>query len=294
MWKLSIYALVFAPIASPTFAAEMDAPIYGFPGGQAVYADETQPATGGGLVGNVEGSFTKGKTDLFDLDNKTWALRGTMNYDAGGGFNVQGDAEYGRTAVEDFDFDQLSGTAHVYYRPSQEYAVGAFGQLSRFGTDYFDGLGVAGLDTDITDKMAGIEGAWFNGVATAYAQLGYGQASWSGKDADHIMGRLGMRYFLTDNVRFDLEGSLHRFSYQNVDLDVRTLKTAVNYRPEQMPVSVFAGYRFDEWKPSVSGFSPGKEKNHSAFAGLRYHFGSESLKAEEQNGPLWSSTSLLP
>lgn len=61
-----------------------------------------------------------------------------------------------------------------------------------------------------------------------------------------------------------------------------------------MPISIFAGYRYDEWEPSVSGYSAGSEKNHSVLAGLRYHFGSGSLKDEERSGPVWSTTSLPP
>lgn len=297
MKKFPVYALALAPIASGVGAADMDAPIIGDRIAEPIYVGQyASPGGAGRVTGNLEGSFNKGKTDLFDLDNRTWALRGAMNYDAGSGFNVQGDVEYGRTDVEDFDFDRLAGTAHVYHRPTQDYAIGAFGQVTRFGTDFFDNMGVTGLDTDITDKMAGIEGAWFNDLATAYIQLGYGQASWAGEDADHLMGRLGFRYFITDNIRFDIEGALHRFSHAetDADLDVRTLKTVANYRPDGTPVSLFAGYRYDEWEPSVSGISRGTEKNHSIFAGLRYHFGSVSLKAEERSGPIWTSTPLLP
>lgn len=278
--------LALMPACSAAMAADLDRGLYESP-------YEAQGFSGK-VAGNVEASFSKGKTDLFDLDNETWALRGSVNYDAGNGFNIQADADYGRTEVEDFDFDRLSGAAHVYYRPSGSYAVGLFGQAGRYSTGYFNGLGIPGLDTSVTDKLGGLEVAWFNEVATTYGQLGYGKTSWAGEDADHILGRLGIRYFLTDDVRFDLEGSLHRFSYDNVDLDVKTLKTVANYRPGSIPVSVFAGYRYDEWEPSASGVTPGKEKDHSVFAGLRYHFGSTSLKDEENSGPVWSTTSLLP
>ncbi len=295
MQKFSICALSLSSIASTVSAADMFAPATGSEIPAPAYVNEMATPVGiGGFAGYVEGSFNKGTTDIFDLDNQSWALRGSANYDAGNGLNIQGDIDYRRTDVEDFDFKQLSGTGHVYLRPTQDYAVGVFGQLSRIGPDLFDNTGVTNLNSDVTDKMAGIEAAWFNEIGTAYGQLGYGQASWTGDDADHLMGRLGYRYFMADNVRIDVEGALHRLSYADLDLDLRTFKAVANYRPDIIPASLFVGYRYDEWEPSVSGISIGKEKNHSILAGLRYHFGSASLKDEERSGPIWSTTSLLP
>lgn len=295
MKKTVFYLLTLAPFASGAVASDLDAPIIGGRIGGPVYDEGyDDPTAQGAITGNLEGSFNKGKTDLFSIDNKTWALRGAVNYDAGGGLNIQGDIDYGRTNVENFDFDRMAGTGHVYYRPTQDYAIGAFGQMSRFSTDYFDRFIIPGLDTHVTDKVGGLEAAVFSDAATFYGQIGYGKASWMSYDADHLMGRLGFRYFVTDNIRFDMEGAAHRLSYMNVDLDANTLKTVVNYRPDGTPVSVFAGYRYDEWKPSLSGVELGKEKNHSILAGLRFHFGSASLKDEEKSGPVWSSMSLLP
>lgn len=282
-------------LAGAAMGADMDSPIIGSSAG-TVYVDDYGAGQdmAGRFSGNVEGSFSQGKSDTFDLDNRTWALRGTVNYEIDGGFNIQGDADYGRTDVEDFDFDRLSGTVHGYYRPVEDYAFGAFFQASRYGMDFFDDLGIAGVDDTVSDRIGGIEAAYFNDLATVYGQIGYGKASWSGESADHYMGRLGVRYFVTDNIRLDVEGALHRFSYADADLDARTFKAVANYRADAMPFSVFAGYRFDEWEVDVSGSSLGSEKNHSVLAGLRFHFGSTSLKDEEKSGPIWSSTSLLP
>lgn len=281
---------------SAALAADSDRPVLGSP--LTYYTSASEAANispRNGLRGYLEGSYTRGKTSTFDLDNDSWSLRGAANYDSGNGFNVQGDLDWARTTVEDdFEYDRLGGTGHLYYRPSKDFAFGAFGSLSRFGSDILKDAGVEGLDDHIDDKLAGVEGAWFNDAATTYAAVGFGTATSSGEDADHYIGRLGLRYFLSDNLRFDLEGTLNRLSYDIADLDIRTIKAVANYRPEALPVTFFAGYRFDEWEPSIDGTSAGSETNHSVMAGMRVHFGSSSLKDEEQSGPIWSSTSLLP
>lgn len=290
---LTAAAVVFTSAAQ---AADSDRPVLGSPVSYYAGASETADiAPASGLSGYLEGSYARGKTSTFDLDNDSWSLRGAANYDAGNGINVQGDVDWARTTIEgDFEYDRLAGTGHLYYRPSKDFAFGAFGSLSRFGSDLLQNAGIEGLDDHIDDKLAGVEGAWFNDAATTYAAVGFGEASYSRENADHYMGRLGLRYFLSDNIRFDLEGSLNRLSYDIVDLDIRTIKAVGNYRPQALPVTFFAGYRFDEWEPSVNGTSAGSEKNHSVMAGMRVHFGSSSLKDEEQSGPIWSSTSLLP
>ena len=278
--------------ASGANAAEMDRPLTAFPPEEVVYIDQTTTAANP-FTGNVEASFNGGKTDLSDLDNQTWALRGALNYAFGGGLNVQADVDWGQTHIDDGDLDRVSGTGHIYYRPVEDDAVGAFNG-PRHGTGYFDALGTGSFgDDDITDTIAGIEGAYFNDLATFYGGAGYGQADFSGIDVDHLMGRMGVRYFLTDNLRFDVEGQLHRFSEDEAELDARSFKTVINFRPESLPTTFFAGYRYDEWEPSISDVSLGKEKNHSLLAGVKFSFGSNSLK-DERNGPIWSTTSLLP
>jgi len=296
MFTKKIIGLLLAS-ASPSgaSAAEMDRPLSSAPPEEVVYIDRDTKTATNPFTGNLEASFNAGKTDLTDLDNKTWGLRGALNYAFEGGLNVQGDIDWGQTSLDDNDFNRIAGTAHIYYRPVEDYAVGAFAQTSQYGTDLFNPIGFGGvIDDKITDTIGGVEAAYFTDLATAYGAVGYGQAEFGIADMDHTMGRLGVRYFLTDNLRLDAEGSLHQFSFEDVDLDARSVKTVVNFRPESMPTTFFAGYRYDEWESSVSDISLAKEKNHSILAGVRVSFGANSLKDEERNGPIWSSTSILP
>ncbi|MFC5991806.1 hypothetical protein [Limoniibacter endophyticus] len=265
-----------AAIGGSAHAADYDRPIF-------------YPETNGGLsgmTGNVEGALAKSENDL--LDSRNWSIRGSVNARVSGGLNIQGDLGYGK---HDFDFigdgSSYYGTLHGYYRPEEVFAVGAF--IHGAKTD-LDALGSADL---LETRMAGLEVAWFSDAATFYAQGGYGKTDLLGLDADHLMGRLGIRYFLADNIRIDAEGTVNRLSTDIGDIDHASAKALLNYRPDGLPVSVYGGYRKDWLEPKSGGASPGSTDSQSILAGLRFHFGSDSLKEEERNGPIWSSAPIL-
>lgn len=228
------------------------------------------------------------------MDSKGWALRGAVNFDTGTGVNLQADGGYGQTDIDDADYDNTYGAAHVYYRPTQDYALGAFFQSSRLGTG-FASSGLLGSD-DVTDNSGGIEAAYFDVLGTAYTQLGYGKSEWIGVDADHYFGKIGSRLYLTDNMRIDGELGLHNFDFDVADakLDLTTASIIGNYRPDSMPFTVFAGYRFDRASLEISGIEFEPEKSHTLVTGLRYNFGSSTLKQEERSGPVWTTSTILP
>ncbi|WOS61634.1 hypothetical protein [Sinorhizobium fredii] len=275
-------------------AADMDGPLVGGFADSGASYEEASPAVASPVVGYVEGELHAGKTSDSDLDSKGWALRGAVNFDAGSGLNLQADGGYGQTDVDDADYDNAFGAAHVYYRPTQDYALGAFFQSSRLGTGFASGL--AGGSDDVTDNSGGIEAAYFDAVGTAYTQLGYGKSEIVGLDADHYFGKIGARLYLTDNMRIDGEVGLHNFDFDVADakLDLTTASIIGNYRPEFMPVTVFAGYRFDRASLESGGIDFEPENSHTLTTGLRYNFGSSTLKQEERSGPAWTTTTLLP
>jgi hypothetical protein len=112
-----------------------------------------------------------------------------------------------------------------------------------------------------------------------------------GIDADHYMGALGARIYATDNIRFDIDGSLNRLSESDADYDLRTLKLTANYRPGALPVTLFAGYKYVN--EELSGFRESLSGDTSTiFGGLRVSFGSPTLREEERLGPVWSNNRL--
>jgi hypothetical protein len=281
----SRFLLVLLGIALPVpaIAADLYPPIQG-----GIYEDtgwHQPPYTSGYVQGSYDG--------LVDapggMDGHAWALQGSINFNPEPSVNVQADLGNSWQTVEGFDANQFSGALHGYYRDNR-FAIGGFFQAARLQAWL---LGFSGDDT-ITDYMGGLEAAYFSQADTLYGRFGFGQASWLGASADHFMGTLGVRHYFTDNLRFDVEGMLNDLSYASADLDFRSISVTGNFRPRAMPVTLFAGYRFDEVEGSVSGFSAGTEDFGTAFGGVRVSFGSNSLKDEERHGSMWTASPLLP
>ncbi|MGX5719839.1 hypothetical protein [Shinella zoogloeoides] len=282
-------SFLLALSSMPAIAADIDAPIIGGMRNGAYMEPVVYSENSSGVSGYVEGSFNKLTDTPYDVDGETWALRGSVNFDAGAGLNLQIDGGYGRTSIEDVGVDQLAGAVHAYHR-DDTYAVGAFFQAAALDAGYLDYFG----DDTVADYLGGLEAAWSGDDGTLYGRAGYGQARWTDYSADHYMGALGARYYATDNIRFDVEGALHRFSYENADLDMRSVTLSANYRPEAMPVTFFAGYRYDQLDASAAGLSVAEANSSTLFTGLRFSFGSNSLREEERSGPVWTASTLLP
>jgi hypothetical protein len=285
MQRKAILPILAVFVAGQAGAADLLGPLRG-----------TSPDDGGGYVaaprvtGFVQGDYASLVHAPDSVDGHTWSLRGSVNINTGSPFNVQADAGYARNEVSSVDSNTGLGALHGYYR-NDEFAVGAFGQASRFSVSALNIIGQGSAN----DYIGGLEAAKYGDWATFYGQLGYGRTSLYGFDADHYVGTLGARFYATDNLRLDVDGALHRFSYSDTDLDVdlRTLKLTANYRPEQFPVTFYGGYRYDQGKLSVPGVSV-KENVGTLFAGLRVSFGTTSLKDEERHGATWNPVSLMP
>ena len=252
------------------------------------------------ISGFVEGSFAYGKGKIGDFsDNGTrWALRGTVNAETHTNWNIQLDGLYSRMSVDPVDIDSLVGAAHVYNRVSDAYAVGAFVQGSRFGSNLLDiASEIIGTDKYAFGIVGGGEAAVFTDMATFYGQLGFGQVSYTGVadtkfKADHLIAKAGARVYATDNIRFDIEGALNRFSGYGGKVDLYSLSAIGNYRFDEFPTTVFGGYQYDYGKLGFGGTTLGDGKAHTFLTGLRFHFGSDTLKDEERKGPLWSASAL--
>lgn len=246
------------------------------------------------ISGFVEGSFAYGKGKIGDLsgDGNRWALRGTVNAEANSNWNVQLDGLYSRMSIDPVDVNSLVGAAHIYHRVPDSYAVGVFVQGSRFGSNVLDILALLGADKYAFDVVGGGEAAVFTDMATFTGQLGFGQTSYMGESVDHLIAKAGARVYATDNIRLDVEGTLNRFSGYGATANLYTLSAIGNYRFDEFPTTVFGGYQYDYGKLSIDGSTRGDGRAHTFMTGLRFHFGSDTLKEEERKGPLWSTSAL--
>lgn len=268
-----VFLLSSAPLAA---AADMDRPLVGADD----YYEAPVEQSSLGVTGYIEGAYGSVIDSPGDIDADAWALRGAVNFDAGAGFNLQMDLGYARTSIEVANTNAYNGTLHGYYRDNL-YAAGVFVQASRLD---------AGFDSHINDYMGGIEGAYFQDTWTIHGAAGYGQARWEALGADHYMAALGARVYATDNVRFDLDGALDRITDSGIDYDVSSLKLTANYRPEAFPVTLFGGYKYTNEEVSAFGSSVSGDSS-TIFGGLRFSYGSSSIKEEERLGPIWSNHS---
>lgn len=247
------------------------------------------------ISGFVEGSYAHSNLESggFDVDGKTWALRGAVNAELDSNFSVQIDGGYSRMSVEGVEADTLIGAAHAYYRQPDQFAVGAFMQGARIGSNYLDLLVPLGGDSYATDYLAGGEAAVFTDLVTFYGQLGFGKAAYTGFSADHLLAKAGARVYATDNLRFDGEAALNKLSIAGGDLEMQSYSAMANYRFPEIPVTAFVGYLHDRVGVNAGGTELGTGNANHVLTGLRFHFGSGSLKDEERRGPIWNTSAPL-
>ncbi|UUP18947.1 hypothetical protein NTH_03433 [Nitratireductor thuwali] len=245
-------------------------------------------AIGGGTTGYVEGHLHKSESKLEngELKGAGWALRGTVHTGLPDGWNIQLDGAYHEGKIDDLRLTSFSGTLHAYQRHPDRYALGAFLQGSKAKARLSSLLAPPSAEQKLTDTVGGLEGAYFLDNMTLIGKVGFGKSSLAGLDADHLLAEAGIRYYYNDNIRFDLEGGIDRLSSDEARYDVTSLSALANYRFDERPFSVFAGYRHETAKVKTHATSD-KVRTGTLMAGARFHFGSGSLKEEERHGPLW-------
>lgn len=268
MFRTMTCAAALAAIASSALAADMGRPAISpaLPGA---------PLPQQHVMGYVEGVYTYGQTDGAFGDQNIGTIRGAINVPTAEGFNLQVDGRYSHEASEGFHHDVVGGALHGYLR-GPVYAVGVF----------VDGDYVTGTGNTFHGYMGGLEGAYFLDNITLLAAAAVGQSVTPTNDSTDYFAKIGARAYASDNLRFDLEGGAKWVELAGGRRDKLFVEAAANYRLTAMPVTMFAGYRYDQLQKGLNGFTGDTDSNHY-FAGLRYSFGSQSLKEEERAGPLW-------
>lgn len=268
--------------------------------GAASAADIGQPSAGAdqgfaGMSGFIDTSYAHTRARDYDLDGDTWTLRGSINAPISGGVNVQLDGSVGWVDQNGGEATNYSGTAHVYYRPQTDFAVGGFGHLARSDSTVFGGNGFE-IESEAKDYLLGAEAGWFTQRAGFTIQGGFGKTDLEGFKANHMMAAMGINYLLTDNVRLDTNLGYHKLDLDDVNasLDIVSLQALMNYRLDRMPITLYGGYRRDRAAPEVAGIEFDSASADTFLLGLRGHFGTSSLKDEMDRGPIWSSPSLIP
>lgn len=216
-------------------------------------------------------------------------MRGAVSREIGDGWNIQLDGLYRRANLDGVSADAVSGTAHGYFRRPEKYAVGAYLGTARAGSRTLSQLAALDFDQDMTAFSAGLEAAYFLSRTTLFAQADAGKIFLDDADLDEASAKAGARYYLSDNLRLDLEGAIKHWRADDARANGFSVATTAHYRLSQVPVSAFGGYRFENLSGKDDGGADIGGKSHGLLVGFRYHFGSTSLKDEERTGTLWSS-----
>lgn len=192
-------------------------------------------------------------TDFGDAD--AYGIDAEAIFETGGGWAAIVEGEF----VDSDDTDSaLSAEGHLINR-SATNAWGGF-------------VGVADSD-DSSIFTIGAEYAQFFDSTTLAFNVNYGTDDDSDVDAYGI--NAAYRIFATDNLRFDIGGSLGRAEAGPFDADVSSLGVGVEYRFEGSPFSVGAAYT------RVDG-----DLAEADVVGLtaRWNFGDTTLKAADRAG----------
>ena len=294
--RLHAFVAALTLTASPALAgpAEVPAPDYAAPLFDAYYN-----------LGIGYGS------NAFDLPfstptirDKGATLQGRATFEAalGDRFGTQVDGvlrhEWNSQEMFGFTFDNPTTSetlaAHLFWRDPNVGLIGAIGQFTNHDARWEEG----GFQISLTDQnyFAGLEGQYFLGNVTLYAQAAYrGSTLSSGSssiDGDGVALAGQARYFINpdlliaakgtyDFVRYDIPGS----SAPHFDIEGWTAALRGEYRPATMPVSFFGEFTYGEktYKQSDSFFDV-SEKDTRAMVGIQYNFGTKSLQERDRAG----------
>lgn len=215
--------------------------------------------------------------------SSTVSVAAKANRRIGAGWNVQGNVKHRHSELNGDRRQRTQGTAHLYHRDPERYALGAFGSLATERAK--PATAIAGDEWKRVDSAAGgLEAALFSEKTTLLAAAGLRRKMTEQEESDSAFTMLGARYYVTDQFRLGLQGTYERPLTIEDDPVIYGLGAEVSYRPHELPFSSFGGYRY---QLAQADGSAEKTVSHGVFAGFRYHFGSHSLKEEERYGPLW-------
>ncbi|NEX94481.1 hypothetical protein [Caulobacter sp. 17J65-9] len=206
-------------------------------------------------AGQVDLSYSNVEDEV-DVIN----LGGAAVTGIGGDWNIQGDATVHRVDTGFGAMNFTDAALHLFKR-TDGFAAGVY------------------LDTsDVSMASAwglGVEGAKYFDQATISGSLGMNTIDMMGSDADGWNASLGATYFPTDNIALGAS-----VSYADIDFidSVTSWGLSAEFKPETMPVSFFAGYANQD----IASFSGDDVTTWTL--GLRWNFGSGSLKERDRSG----------
>lgn len=234
----------------------------------AVAALVASPALAGDSSGYVDLSYAQTDWDWGsgsdDLANVSFG--GAFVTGLSADWNVQFEGRNNSVRWNDDADDDTVGyvAAHAFKR-TDRYSAGVFaGQANYYGTNGY---------------MAGVEGQMFMDKAVLSGSLGYvGFNDWT--DYSALGAQAGAKFFINDD--FALNAGLGYATWDDWSDDTQTWNVSLGaeYKFSGSPASVFGEVRRDD-----VDYGGGSESEVDTYmVGLRWNFGSGSLKARETTG----------
>ncbi len=208
-------------------------------------------------------------------ETTVWSIGGAgrLNASLDERWNAEGEAFLDRLFNQDGSLAAFGGAGHLYWRDPQVFALGGF----------VAGNGLWGNGTHFaTHYRVGPQAQIYGENATLYGQAWFGQEFSVGNPTplDEVGVRAMLRWFPTENVRLD--GELTYLAVNGAGIEASGIIAALqaNYRFSDAGWTVFGRYQLDH----PMGDATFVGDLHRIHFGLRYSFGTGSLKDEDRNG----------
>jgi hypothetical protein len=247
--------------------------------------------------------YQSGEIGAFDQSGFSGTVRGSFAANFAGPFGAQVDAELTRASNDSDligDNDTTTGTlaGHLYMRDQRVGALGVFGQYEAERMDYTQTISyrrhhrwyTASFDAngDTTTALGGVEGQYYFGPFTAYAQLAYQSvdSDFLGEgDGFAVSGQL--RYFATPDWKFALKGTYDTVSFDHVDKDSWSVGLRTDYnvgKVASLPLNLFAEVSYGESTYDFGRGGSADENDARVMVGVTLNFDNKSLLERDRNG----------
>ncbi len=253
---------------------------------------ETKEVVFSGVV-EFYGGYTfyadgEGNADDLDEDNGFVGGAARINVPWTSSFSTQFDLEGQSNLSSDLSGEQLEnafvGGIHASIRNPDSWLLGAFG-----------GAGTAtAVEEDIATLLfAGVEGQLYLQDFTLYGQLGYLDAEeQDGDDCDCFhnawFARAVGRYFVTPDTLVQAELSYadgEQDTGDSYDMNIIGWGARLEHSYSSVPLTTFVGYEGARYSNDSDGdFDDGSFIEHTIVAGLKFKFGTDSLKDNDRYG----------
>jgi hypothetical protein len=231
------------------------------------------------------------------VSDSTYGFRGTAAYQDQNHFGAQVDGVFSHYDIGGSNVNNVDLAGHLFYRNDQ-FLIGGILQyrnpnlnLKSTGNYIYDWLLNSFTDSIVTEQVFwGAEGQAYFGDVTVSGQLAkqefVNQKDFSGSKMldDGYVANIKAKYFINDNWKVDVGFNYNKTNtangfFSNDSFDQKTYTIGTEYRLADKPVSVYAQYNRNEM--SISNYNLDTDQ---LTVGLKFNFGSTSLKERDRSG----------